>query len=360
MSRGSALVLGCGVAGLTCALLLHARGWRVDCSLRPAVPGPVVTLNQLTANLLLELWEADEGLFEGAHQLLHRITRWEPAAPAYRPMPALAMPVNTLAQRLAERATRAGLCFVVSEPADAAGYDWIVRAGGDAFSGEAVAFGQRRAITLSVKLARRAAADCAVIEAVPGGWLFVIPQGDGHGTLQAVSARPTMEPRNDLSALLAQSRLGSTLIEEIGDDMAVYPAMPRLAVVPCVAGSIVVGDAAVAFDPLSGTGLGNGLRTAILAAAVLEAAGRGRTPDIYFDHYTRRLRDSMRDHVRSCIGFYRRVAYAESWNAEVTTMNEALHRLPSGPDAPAFMLDRGRLKRVRTDGTPASRARSRN
>jgi flavin-dependent dehydrogenase len=122
--------------------------------------------------------------------------------------------------------------------------------------------------------------------------------------------------------------------------------MPCLAVTPCTSESIAVGDAAGALDPLSGNGLGSGLRTAILAAAVLDAAGRKSTSQACFDHYTRRLRDTMRSHVRSCVDFYRRIAYASAWRIEVGAMIEALHRMPLGPDAPTFLLNHGRLDQL--------------
>ena len=149
-----------------------------------------------------------------------------------------------------------------------------------------------------------------------------------------------------LRALLARSRFMSALIEEIVGEPAGFAAMPRLAMTPCASRSIDVGDAAVALDPLSGNGVGSGLRSAILAAAVLEAAGQDAMPQACFDHYAQRLRKTMRSHVQSCVEFYGRAAHTDGWRAEIGMMIEALHRLPSEPDTAAFMLNDGRLDRM--------------
>jgi 2-polyprenyl-6-methoxyphenol hydroxylase-like FAD-dependent oxidoreductase len=348
VTRKRALVLGSGVAGLTCAHLLGARGWSVDCATSPATPGPVVVISRPTADLLLQLWHADETLFEGAHPLRGRLNQWEQAdSPVPSAMPALVMPVDVLAARLADRAGEAGLCFVTPGQADPAHYDWIVHAGGrDAVSGESIAFGRRCGVAVSVKLTASAHTGRAVMESVPGGWLFVIPRGLGRGTLQAVFSGQIVEPCADLRALLAHSRVTSALVEEIVGEPTGFAAMPRLAITPCTSRSIAVGDAAVALDPLSGNGVGSGLRGAILATAVLDAAGRDAAPQACFDHYAQRLREAMRSHVQSCVDFYRRAAYATGWRAEIGAMVDALLRLPPGQETPSFMLNHGRLDRV--------------
>ena len=348
MTHKRALVLGSGVAGLTCAHLLGARGWSVDCAASPPTPGPVVVISRLTADLLLQLWHADEMLFKGAHRLQGRAIQWEQAAsPAHSATPALVMSVDMLLARLVDRARATGLCFVALAHVDPAHYDCVVHAGGrEAAPGDSIAFGRRRGVAVSVKLTPRARTDRTVMESVPGGWLFVIPQALGRGALQAVFSDQIVEPRADLYALLAQSRVTSALVEEIVDEPAGFAAMPRLATTPCTSRSIAVGDAAVALDPMSGNGIGSGLRSAILATAVLDAAGRDTTPQACFDHYTQRLRDTMRSHVQSCVDLYSRAAYATGWRAEVGAMIEALDRLPSGPNVPPFMLNHGRLDRV--------------
>ena len=97
---------------------------------------------------------------------------------------------------------------------------------------------------------------------------------------------------------------------------------------------------------MRGNGVGSGLRSAILAAAVLEAAGGDIPPQSCFDHYTQRLRDTMRAHVRNCVDFYRRAAHAVGWSAEIDAMAQALHQLPSGPSMASLMLNDGYLCRA--------------
>ncbi len=349
MSPRHALVSGSGIAGLTCARLLAAHGWRVDCTPGPPAPsGPVVVISHPTADLLLQLWDADDGLFAGAHRLRGRAIHWEETtSAAHAVAPALAMPVDILRARLFERAQAAGLEVVAPQPLDPARHDWRVEAGGrEAVAPESIAFGRRCGAMASVKLAPRARTDRTVMESVPGGWLFLIPQGLGRGALQAVSAGEPAEAPTRLRRLLARSQVIAGFVEEIVGDAFGFAAMPRLATAPCTSRSIVVGDAALTLDPMSGSGIGSGLRSAILAAAVLDAAGRDALSQACFDHYTRRLRDTMRSHVRTCIDFYDRAEHAADWRSEIDAMVDALERLPDGPSGPSFMLNHGHLERV--------------
>ena len=198
----------------------------------------------------------------------------------------------------------------------------------------------------AVKLTPRARTDRTVMESVVGGWLFLIPVGLGRGVLQAVFAGETAEPRTGLPMLLARSQAISPLVEEIVGDAAGFAAQPRLAATLCTSGSIAVGDAAMTVDPMSGNGIGNGLRSAILAAAVIDAVRRETAPQACFAHYAQRLQAAMRSHVQTCIDFYGRAAHASGWRDEIDAMNAALDRLPSGPDVLPFRLNNGRLDRV--------------
>jgi flavin-dependent dehydrogenase len=341
-------VLGSGVAGLTAAHLLASRGWLVDCAVGPSASGPVVIISRLNADLLRELWHADESVLAGAHPLRARVVQWEAAAdPMHTTATALVVSVDVLQERLVDRAGEAGVRFVARERIDPARYDWVIHAGGrEAAPGGSIAFGCRHGVAVPVKLTSRARTDRALIESVPGGWLIVIPQGLGRGTLQAVFSDQAADRQAQLRAVLAPSQAASALVEEIVGEPVGFAAMPRLAVMPCVPGSIAVGDAAAALDPLSGNGIGSGLRSAILATAVVDAAAGDPAPQACFDHYTQRLRNTMRSHVQSCVEFYGRAAHTAGWRGEIDAMSEALRRLPPGPDVATFMLNNGHLKRV--------------
>jgi flavin-dependent dehydrogenase len=315
----------------------------------PQARGPVVVVGQPTADLLLELWQADETLFGGAHRLKGRVIQWEGAAsPSHSAAPAVAMPVDVLRQRLVDCGKAAGVRIVAPRQADPDEYDLVVLAGGRELVSEgSIAFGRRHGVVASVKLSPRARTDRTVMESVPGGWLFLIPVGLGRGVMQAVFAG---EPHADLPQLLVHSQAIRPLVEEIRDDAAGFAAQPRLAATLCTSRSIAVGDAAMTLDPMSGNGIGNGLRSAILAAAVIEAAGRETAPQACFDHYTRRLHTAMRSHVQTCVDFYARAAHASDWRGEIDAMNAALDRLPPAPDVLPFMLNNGRLDRVPEQG----------
>src|SRR5262249_11097852 len=148
-------------------------------------------------------------------------------------------------------------------------------------------------------------------------------------------------------ASLARARIASSFVKEILGKPTSFAAMPRLAITPCKSRSIAVGDAALALDPLSGNGIGSGLRSAILASPVLEAAGKGEKLNALLDHYTWRLRDAMHAHVRNCVQSYSRSIHASYWHREIDAMNKALRRVRSPSNRPSFVLNYGRLDRVR-------------
>jgi hypothetical protein len=80
---------------------------------------------------------------------------------------------------------------------------------------------------------------------------------------------------------------------------------------------ISIGDSSVAFDPISGEGVGNALRGCILATAVLKGIASGMAPDRCLQYYDLRLRRALLQHVTQCISFYSSAFASEKWKEEI-------------------------------------------
>jgi hypothetical protein len=71
-----ALVIGTGVAGLSCAQLLACQGWEVEVCKSRSRPEPTLVLNDITCGLLCDIWQAGNELLDGSHILNERKVVW--------------------------------------------------------------------------------------------------------------------------------------------------------------------------------------------------------------------------------------------------------------------------------------------
>lgn len=141
-------------------------------------------------------------------------------------------------------------------------------------------------------------ADRAIFEAVPGGWLFLLPTGPQRALLQ--SQRDEPDGNQDLlHTNLAQSLVLPRLIVPVESEPQIFNASPHLAN-PCAGNAsalggawIAIGDAAMALPPVTGDGVGNGIRTAIWATACLRAVQAGEPEAEVLAFYAWRLRDAF-------------------------------------------------------------------
>lgn len=346
MSEPQALILGGGPAGLACACLLRARGWQVDLVAAAPAHEPVLALNEVTVGLLRELCGLDVEQVACAHPVARRLVRWDTDRPMVMPQRTLSLPLRALREALHGRAVRAGARLLDEAPADDAGHAWVIDARGrrSPQAGGVLRFGGRFAQAVVVPLAGPPADDACVLEAVDGGWLFLLPQGHGQAVLQGVAASADAGAEDTLPSLLQASRLIRPRVGEVGGDPVRFDAMPRLGLAPAREGHLSIGDAALAFDPLSGDGLGCGLRSALLACAVVQAIREGDDPQACLDHYAARLARAAGDHVRQCLSLYESVRGAPHWAAEVDAMRAGLSRCPQGPARFDRVLDRQGLR----------------
>jgi flavin-dependent dehydrogenase len=369
-----ALIIGAGVAGITVAHILGQRGWHV--ALRGSAPArvPAVVMNQVTAQLLVEIWEARD-LFSRAHGLAERVVAWDTGI-AVQPEGSIAVRMPELLADLLTRVARLPNVDVdVDMPAaDAraqpdhdlpalrvAGFDWVIDATGrrarvaTGIGGATRSrYGVRQVIAAMVTLRGSSFAASSCIESLASGWLFLAPIGGSHAFLQLMTLPSPSTPATTLADALAQSSLIQSRIADGAASATAVDASPEVLHPMHGATWLAVGEAAMSLDPLSGDGTGSATRGAMLGAAVLEAAARGESPSECLDHYDRRLRAAFRSHLLACVAHYERARSSAVWAGELRRMRAGASDLRDSDDAWRFGLRGLSLERLDHEPSPAT------
>ncbi|MGH3568099.1 MAG: NAD(P)/FAD-dependent oxidoreductase [Pseudonocardia sp.] len=346
-----AVVVGMGVAGLTCARLLADRGWVVQVWDLGDLADPPLVLNEVTGQLLRDLW--GPAPLTDAHRLDTRMVRWHPGPPTAVPQAGLVVDGATLRRRLLERLAGDGVEAREVPPVELAGQvaalgrGTVVDASGRAArvtTGSGAArelIGHRQVVAASVRLRPSARQDTCHMETVPGGWVFLAPTGGDRAVLQAMSTDTSTPPDDVLTRLLAGTELIDAQIMEIRGPASAFPAGPQRCAPSAGETSgvswIAIGDAAIALDPVAGDGVGHGLRGALLAVAVLDT---GRADAV--EHYRSRLDEAFSTHLRRCLACYAGFD-GPGWAREQAAMERAARELGRRPEPLRYGLSGRRL-----------------
>lgn len=148
--------------------------------------------------------------------------------------------------------------------------------------------------------------DACWIESVDCGWLFLLP-----GWLLAVG-----------DASLDHSKLIADQVTSIGEPGGRFPAYPRISDPLCDADWLACGSAAMTFDPICGDGVGNAIREAILATAVIRASDHGDAESLHV-HYRTRLTAGFLKHLELCRPFYAACS-GDWWKTELKLLDEGI------------------------------------
>lgn len=191
------------------------------------------------------------------------------------------------------------------------------------------ASGRRRLLAGTAPLRPGADERTAVLGTAETGWAHLTPLGRGAALVQAMVPGPAGDPVALLARLAAETGLGA-LLRHPPRSAAAIPAAPLLHPAPATPpaadapGRLLVGAGAIRYDPLSGTGTAQALRTGILAAAVIDAAARGTAaPGALCAHYSARLRAAYADHQRSCVRLYGSAFPGPAWSDELDAARAA-------------------------------------
>lgn len=287
-------IRGGGIAALCARHLLTQAGIPtvLEATERPRLPA--ILLSDSALQLIRDVFDMPD-LFADFPVLTSRIVAWRRTEPPVElPHRAVVVSEEQLLRALQTEHIR------VSEAPD-----WTLQTSRPQGVAE-LHFGTRRAQARTVQLIPQMQPHAFWIEALPDGWLFLIPKSDGTGWLLSVG-----QPH------LQNSRLIGPLISAEMQAAGSFPAYPRILETLCQANWLGCGSAAIAFDPICGDGTANALREAILASAVLRAIHRGLPVEPLLRHYQMRLLSGFAKHLLLTRDFYLSGERGDWWLAEL-------------------------------------------
>ena len=334
------LIIGNGIAGLSCAYLLARQGWKVDIWGKERLFAPTLILNQITCNLLQDIWQLSPHFWHSLHLLQERRVCWGKEEEIVKiDEPSAVINGKLLVDRLQENLIDKHDDLVQFHPSPInldnlknlqSQFTWIIDAGGRKSIiaqklgiGERHIFGNRSILGQEVQLTNVAQEDIYWLETTPEGWLLLAPIGNNKAILQVMVPLISEKRFDLLSILVKQTRYIQNQIAEFSGTMTVFPAFPQILQPLSRHKYIAVGDAAFSVDPISGDGTGYGIRGAILATSIINAIASGLSSDECLEHYTLRLEKTFDTHLQQCLQYYINGFTSAHWQGEIKRMQKA-------------------------------------
>ena len=327
-------VRGSGLAALTAAKLLVDRGADVIMEAPARRRTRILAVAVDTLILAAELFELDPAELAIGPTVSGRRVDWSDDGPGVVPQAALVCRADALAAVLARPLRDAG---VFRDSVEESESDWTIEASGHPAA--AGACGGAR-VGYFARIADVPPESTTSITATQDGWIFTAPHPDGGLAALVIAPTPMQAAAtpDELACLLGRAgrKVPADAICEISRS---EPVAPRLSASLCGAGRIVVGESALALDPLRGDGTGFALRGALLAQAVLAAIENGYGRTQCMAHYENRLRSAFLAHLRGCSAHYRAARHAAIWERDIASMDRAAAQADVGEKPFKFRLE---------------------
>lgn len=298
--------------GIAAAFLRHLlQQARIQATFEPSPKrGVPALLIGARAQALMQGLFPDKNVFVGLPRLESRIVLWGSAKePIQLPHDALVASEHELSERLHS--------YVAQEREQQGDADWSL------FTSLPLPepsverrFGQRFASVTAVRLCDRAERSACWIESARDGWLFLLPDREKNGWLLTVGG-----PQ---SRMLSHSRLVAERVDSTVGLESTFPASPAISDPLCGPGWLACGRAALAFDPLCGDGVGNAVREAILASAVVRAALMDENQAALLLHYESRLLSGFLKHLGISRSFYGYDVEGPWWREETKLLDQGI------------------------------------
>lgn len=333
------LVIGNGIAGLSCARLLVNHGWEIEIWGKHKLFSPTLILNQITCNLLQDIWQLDRSFWNSLHLLHERRVCWgNRGGILSMAEPSAVINGNLLINRLEKHLLNKHhhqiqfqeLPVSIDNLRDRQSeFTWIVDAGGRQSAlaqklgaGHRYTFGNRCMLAQEVMLNDSVEENIYWIETVPEGWLFLAPLGDNRAILQGMIPLISGQPASILANLLKQTRHIQDCISQLSESFAIFAAFPQILQPLSGNKHLAVGDAAFSVDPISGDGTGYAIRGAILATSIINAIASGLSSSDCLEHYTLRLEKAFDAHLQQCLEYYLKAFTSSLWQWEIEKMQK--------------------------------------
>lgn len=340
--RRRADVLGAGPVGLTCARILAMSGWSVRVLKTGLQSSRPIALPGHTAQIVDEIWGRPISAICRVHPLAHRRVTWsEGDVGQDAAFPSMSVDLAELCLGL-EALLRGRVSIEEAQDGQTDSQACVLDARGALPPERCRISAGRRVMHMWQDVpADSRATRGSEVRAGSGFWVFLLPTSADKMSVQVVAPDqlPTME---HLSKCLAEAPrqtlarcLEISLPELAGVLCAGITIAPRLGPLPSDPRRIPVGDRAIAYDPICGDGTGQGLRTAILAAAALNTLETGRKVRPILDHVVDRYLFAFRAHLEHSLRYYRSITWPNCWRGEIASTRRALAELQDLNRAPA-------------------------
>lgn len=294
-------IRGGGVAAACCERLLRQGGAATSRTGEPHPPVPAIMLSEAALALLRDTLGRPD-LYAANPRIMRRIVAWGGQRPIPLPHAAVVLGAGDL-----DFAPDAGHS---APPAP----DFTIRTAPPDADEPFTRFGERFGETAPAWLLVPEDADACWVEAVPDGWLFLIPASPSRGWLLAIGA--------PCAVLLDQSRHIASRITLDAQGARRFDTSPRMLRGMAGADWLACGSAAMAFDPICGDGTALAARQAILASAIALALRDGDDPDALLGHYRTMTIAAMRRHLRHCFQFYSSGGEGPWWRKQQAALAE--------------------------------------
>jgi flavin-dependent dehydrogenase len=332
------LIIGGGIAGLTCAHLLTHHGWEVEIWDKLSNSSPTLIINDVTRYLLQDIWQLETDFWYDFHLLTSRRVAWEKDTEVVTIVEdSLVVKGNSLIEKLKLHLLNQKQIYINETPPNLDSichedYAWIIDASGrnstTALSfgkGRRSQFGQRCILSQTVTLTSANHHNACWMETISDGWIFFAPIDNQQALIQCMVPNIIKEPLPILTNLLEETDFIKTFIDKITTHPTIFAAYPQLLTPLCGNGWIAVGDAALSFDPISGDGTGYALRTAILATSVINSINNSNLNiKECLNHYNLRLNRTFFQHLEQCIKYYSSIFNSPEWKIEIELMKSSL------------------------------------
>ena len=335
MSKKKILIDGSGIVGLTTAkLCLDNQDCEVAIIEDYSGFKPTILINDDCKFILSSIWklnDKDWSFFESISFKQHFIN----SIPNSIPFVAIVLNPEQLSQRLFEQlfeqySDRIKV-YKRHEVIANAYFDWEFQC--SFYDSEArkdkIKFGQRNIYAATVNTSTNLLKNtCSLLSTSGNTWAFIFPFSPSIAVVQIMSTHFSESVIENVEAQLKYFFGNSLKLSDNKESFTKYAAYPWIRKVFHDGNGIYVGSAAVSYDPICGDGLGNSLRSSILATSIVSANENEQTQKDMLQYYTQRLTANFISHIKTCLNFY---SQNQSWKAEVDSMKSELKNLMLKP-----------------------------
>lgn len=188
-------------------------------------------------------------------------------------------------------------------------------------------FGDRHLIHVEVNTSLTASHE-SYFETTDKSWFYLAPVSGGNAVLQFVVPKYLEKPIPQLTQLIDETSKIKKLIKDY-DELSVrsISIAPTFQALSLSETAYFTGEGLATYDPISGYGLLNAMRSAILCSAVIQSDVKKVLDRKEIMHYylSRNIR-ALLEHLVSCIDIYNKLD-SKIWSKEVYQMQLGARRL---------------------------------